>query len=446
VTTHDLRRQRSQFRGELLGPEDPGYDAARAIYNGMIDRRPAIVARCADADDVAVAVGLARERGLPLSVRGGGHSIAGHSICDGGLVVDLTLMRDVDVDADRRIARVDGGTRLMDLDPACYAHGLVTPAGVVGTTGVAGLTLGGGIGHLLGPLGFTCDSLLAAEVVTADGARVRAGADTDAELLWGLRGAGTNFGVVTSFEFRLHPVETLYGGMLLYPAGRIADALRALRDTTDAGPDALSAQLFTGRAPEGVVGQLAVCHLGGHDDGARAARPLLELPGREGELGPLSFLDAQALYGESAWGVRNYWKGNFVTGLPDDVIDELVTSWLASPLAGLLVESIHGVGTRLPDDAAAFPARRARFNVTLMARWEDRADDEAQIAAAREVASLIEPLALAGGGYLNYTGDAEPQGRLGETFGDAKFERLQALKRRYDPDNVFRHNQNIPPA
>jgi FAD/FMN-containing dehydrogenase len=446
VTTPDVRRQRSEFRGELLGPQDPGYDAARAIYNGMIDRRPAIVARCADADDVAFAVALARERGLPLAVRGGGHSVAGHAICDGGLVVDLTQMREVVVDPERRVVRAGGGTRLMDLDPVCFAHGLATPAGVIGTTGIAGLTLGGGIGHLLGPLGFTCDNLLAAEVVTADSTSVRAGEAGDAELLWGLRGAGTNFGVVTSFEFRLHSVETLYGGMLAYPAERIADAIRALRDATDAGPDAFTAQLFAGSAPEGTIGQVVVCHLGGHDDGARAAQPLLELPGREGTLGPLSFLEVQALYGESPWGVRNYWKGNFVTGLPDAVVDELVTSWLASPLAGLLVESIHGVGTRLPDDAAAFPARRARFNITLMARWEDAADDAAQIAAAREVASLIEPLALAGGGYLNYTGDAEPLARLRETFGDAKFERLQALKRRYDPQNVFRHNQNIPPA
>src|SRR5262245_43683785 len=227
----DLQPHRSNFRGELLGPEDAGYDAARSIYNGMIDRHPAIVARCADADDVAVAIALAREFDLPLAVRGGGHSVAGHAICDGGLVVDLTLMREVEVDQERRVARAGGGTRLMDFDPACFAHGLATPAGVIGTTGIAGLTLGGGIGHLLGPLGFTCDSLIAAEVVTADGVRVRAAEADDAELLWGLRGAGPNFGVVTSLEFRLHPVEPLYGGLLTFPAERIADAIRSLRDT-----------------------------------------------------------------------------------------------------------------------------------------------------------------------------------------------------------------------
>jgi FAD/FMN-containing dehydrogenase len=446
VATLDLRQHRAQFRGELLGPTDPGYDDARRIYNGMIDRRPAIVARCADADDVDAAIALARGLDLQLAVRGGGHSIAGHSICEGGLVVDLTLMRNVDVDPERRVARAGGGTRLMDLDPACYAHGLATPAGVIGTTGVAGLTLGGGIGHLTGPLGFTCDNLLAAEVVTADGARVRASDEDDAELLWGLRGAGTNFGVVTSFEFRLHSVDTLYGGMLSYPADRIAEALRALRDTTDAGPDGLSAQLDVGKGPDGAVGSVAVCYLGAHDEGARATQPLLDIQGRRGELGPISFLDVQALYGESPWGRRTYWKGQFVTRLPDDVIDELVTRWLDSPVNGLLVESIHGVGTRVPEDSCAFAARRARFNVTLMASWLDPAEDENIIGAARELASLLEPLALAGGGYLNYTGDAEAGVRLRDTFGDVKFERLRALKRRYDPDNVFRLNQNIPPA
>lgn len=442
----DLRTHRSQFRGELLGPDDSGYDAARSIYNGMIERHPAIVARCADADDVAAAVALAQGLDLTLSVRGGGHSVAGHAICDGGLVVDLTLMRNVDVDPEARVVRAGGGTRLMDFDPACYAHRLATPAGVIGTTGLAGLTLGGGIGHLLGPLGFTCDNLIGAELVTADGARVRAGDDEDPELLWALRGAGTNFGVVTSCEFRLHPVETLYGGMLTYPAESIAAAIRALRDATDVGPDGLSAQLSAGKAPEGTVAELVASHLGVHDDGARAVQPLLEVPGCQGSLGPLSFLDVQGLYGESPWGVRNYWKGYFVTGLPDDVIEEFVARWLASPASGLLVESIHGVGTRLPEDACAFPARRARFNVTVIARWEGSGDDALMISAAREVASLLEPLALAGGGYLNYTGDAEPLTRLRETFGDSKFERLQTLKRRLDPDNVFRHNQNIPPA
>src|SRR3954449_1724342 len=222
MSSIDLTSRRRDFRGDLVGPADPGYDDARRIYNGGIDRRPALIARCADAADVAAAIALAREFDFPLAVRAGGHGVAGHAICEGGVVVDLTRMRRVEVAPDALVVRVEGGARLMDLDAACAPHDLVTPAGVVGTTGVAGLTLGGGLGHLLGPLGFTCDSLLAAEVVTADGSRVRTSQDEDPELLWGLRGAGGNFGVVTRFEFRLHPLETPDGGPLRYGRDGVA--------------------------------------------------------------------------------------------------------------------------------------------------------------------------------------------------------------------------------
>jgi FAD/FMN-containing dehydrogenase len=444
MRTLDLSARRRDFRGELIGPADAGYDEARRIYNGAVDRRPALVARCADADDVATAIALAREFDYPLAVRAGGHGVAGHAICESGVVVDLTRMRDVEVDADGLVVHVGGGARLMDLDAACAPHGLVTPAGVVGTTGVAGLTLGGGLGHLLGPLGFTCDSLVRADVVTADGVRVRASADENPDLLWGLCGGGGNFGVVTRFEYRLHPLEMPYAGLLIYGRDEVAPAVKTLRAVTDAAPDGLSGQVAVGKGPDGVQAQLVVCHLGTHAEGAAAARPLMEIPGVAGALGPLPFLEVQELYGEPAWGLRNYWKGYFVRELPDDVVDELVTRWLDSPVSGLLFESIRGVGTRLPDDACAFAARRARFNVTVMARWEDPGEDERVIAAARELATLLEPWSL-GGGYLNYSGDPEPAARLRAAFGEAKFERLRALKRRYDPQNVFRLNQNIPP-
>src|SRR3954453_22280224 len=429
MSSIDLTSRRRDFRGDLVGPADPGYDDARRIYNGGIDRRPALIARCADAADVAAAIALAREFDFPLAVRAGGHGVAGHAICEGGVVVDLTRMRRVEVEPDPLVVRVEGGARLMDLDAACAPHDLVTPAGVVGTTGVAGLTLGGGLGHFLGPLGFTCDSLLAAEVVTADGSRVRTSQDEDPELLWGLRGAGGNFGVVTRFEFRLHPLETPYAGLLRYGRDGVAQAIKALRAITDDAPEGLSAQLAAGQGPAGVEAQLAVCHTGVHAEGAAAARPLLEIPGVTGELRPLPFLEVQALYGEPAWGLRNYWKGYFVRQLPDAVVDELVARWLDSPVSGLLFESIHGVGARLPDDTSAFAARRARFNVTVMARWEDPAADETLIAAARgtlmagagEPGALREPLSL-GGGYLNYSVDSEPSARLRLAFGDEKYE------------------------
>src|SRR3954451_10021421 len=444
MSSIDLTSRRRDFRGDLVGPADPGYDDARRIYNGGIDRRPALIARCADAADVAAAIALAREFDFPLAVRAGGHGVAGHAICEGGVVVDLTRMRRVEVEPDALVVRVEGGARLMDLAAACAPHDLVTPAGVVGTTGVAGLTLGGGLGHLLGPLGFTCDSLLAAEVVTADGSRVRTSQDEDPELLWGLRGAGGNFGVVTRFEFRLHPLETPYAGLLRYGRDGVARAIKALRAMTDDAPEGLSAQLAAGQGPAGVEAQLALCHAGALAEGAAAARPLLEIPGVTGELRPLPFLEVQALYGEPAWGLRNYWKGYFVRELPDAVVDELVARWLDSPVSGLLFESIHGVGTRLPDDTSAVAARRARFNVPVRARWEDPAADETLIAAARDLAALLEPLSL-GGGYLNYSVDSEPSARLRLAFGDEKYERLRALKRRFDPENVFRLNQNVSP-
>ncbi len=446
MSTLDLGTRRRDFRGDLIGPADAGYDDARRIYNGAIDRRPALVARCADADDVATAIALAREFDYPLAVRAGGHGVAGHAICEGGVVVDLTRMREVGVDAEGLVVHVGGGARLMDLDSACAPYGLVTPAGVVGTTGVAGLTLGGGLGHLLGPLGFTCDSLVGAEVVTADGVRVRASADENPELLWGLRGGGGNFGVVTRFEYRLYPLETPYAGLLTYGRGEVAQAIKTLHAVTDAAPEGLSGQLAAGQGPDGVQAQLALCHMGIHAEGAAAARPLVEIRGVGGELGPLPFLEVQELYGEPAWGLRNYWKGYFVRELPDEVVDELVARWLGSPISGLLFESIRGVGTRLPEDMCAFAARGARFNVTVMARWEDPCEDENVIAAARELAALLEPWSLGGGGYLNYSGDAEPVARVRAAFGETKFERLRALKRQYDPQNIFRLNQNIPPA
>ncbi|MFL5941276.1 MAG: FAD-binding oxidoreductase, partial [Gaiellaceae bacterium] len=302
----DLRTRRRDFRGELLGPADPGYDDARRIYNGAVDRRPALIARCADADDVAAAIALAREFDFPLAVRAGGHGVAGHAICEGGVVVDLTRMRRVEVDVDAPVVHVQGGARLVDLDAACVPYGLVTPAGVVGTTGVAGLTLGGGLGHLLGPLGFTCDSLIGAEVVSADGARIRTTETDEPDLLWGLRGAGGNFGVVTRFEFRLHPLETPYAGMLRYGRDGVAPAIKALRAVTDDPPLGLSGQLSVGKGPAGVEVQLVACHHGEHAEGAAATRPLLEIPGVSGQLGPMPFLEVQTLYGEPAWGVRNY--------------------------------------------------------------------------------------------------------------------------------------------
>jgi FAD/FMN-containing dehydrogenase len=434
------------LRGELLTEDSPGFAEACRIYNGSIAKRPIAVARCADADDVAVALGLAREHELPVSVKGGGHNVAGHALVDRGLVIDLSLLRSVAVDSERRLARAGGGCRWIDFDAPCHEHGLATPGGVVGTTGIGGLTLGGGIGHLLGPYGFTCDNLLAADVVTADGRLVRASDDGHAELLWGLRGGGGNFGVVTSFEYRLHPVEAPWGGLLVYPFALAGELLRCFRDLTAAVPDAFTTQLLAWREPDGQQGvAVAVSHVGGHEEGARVARPLRELPPLEDGLGPTDYLAVQALWGESEFGRRNYWKGSFVTELPDSLIDGALDLFARSGIAGLLVEAITGVGTRAPDDSAAFGGRRARFNVTGIGTWHDPADDERQIGWVRELAALLEPSSLRDAGYVNYMSADEPLERVRAAFGPETFARLQALKGRYDPTNVFRLNQNVPP-
>jgi FAD/FMN-containing dehydrogenase len=439
----------SSFVGTVLGPGDAEYDAARVCFNALVDRRPAVIAQCLGPADVATAFDFAQAHDLQVAVRGGGHNPAGHCVLDGGLVIDLSRMRRVDVDVGARIARAQGGSTWLDFDAATQAFGLVTPGGVVGSTGVCGLTLGGGIGHLTAQHGLTCDNLVGAELVTPDGTMIRASPDEDPELLWGLRGGGGNFGVATQLEFGLHPRDSVVGGLLTFGEKGGREALRRFRDVVADSPCDLSCQAGIS-ADESLapVVVIAPCYTGTASD-PEELRSLRTGPGLVDDgVRAHSFLEQQRVcdspYGEN----RHYWKGHFVSELPDELIDELLQQIVAlgRPPGGILIESLHGApkAAAAPADAVGF--RPAAFNISATAIWQDADLDEQHIAWARETAATIEPWSFSGGGYINYMQADEPIERVRAAFGAEAFDRLQALKRRCDPGNVLRRNQNIPPG
>jgi FAD/FMN-containing dehydrogenase len=449
VTSVDgsLGELRRSLAGAVLAPADAGYDEARRCFNALVDRRPAVIVRCAGAEDVATAFDFARAHELEVAVRGGGHNPAGHCVCDGGLVIDLSQLRRVDIDGAARTARAEGGATWLDFDAATQAHGLVTPGGVVGSTGVAGLTLGGGIGHLTAQHGLTCDNLVAAELVMPDGAVTHASADENAELLWGLRGGGGNFGVATVLEFRLHPIERVVGGRLTYAGNGVRDAFRRFRDVVAASPRDLSCQavlaLDESLAPALVV---APCYTGPEADPAELGA-LRSAPGLIADaVRTQSFLDQQRVFDSPYGEDRNYWKGHFVRELPDDLVDELLRRMVAlgRPPGGILIESLHGAPKDADGATGAVGFRGAAFNISAMAAWLDPAVDEEHVEWARDTAAAIEPWSVSGG-YVNYMQADEPVERLRAAFGEDAFERLRALKTRFDPANVLHRNQNIPP-
>jgi FAD/FMN-containing dehydrogenase len=443
-----LDELRDSLTGDVLVEGDREYERARLCFNLLIDRRPAVIARCVEANDVVTALAFGQARGLEIAVRGGGHNPAGHCALDDGLVIDLSRMRDVHVDPEKQVARSQGGATWLDFDTATQAHGLVTPGGVVGSTGVTGLTLGGGIGHLTAQYGLTCDNLIAAELVTPAGEIVRASEDQNPELLWGLRGGGGNFGVVTRAEFRLHPLERVVGGHLEYEGDGVAEALRRFRELAVGCPRELSiqAQLMTDASVAPRL-DLVPCYTGESED-PDAVRPLRGAPGLVNDsVRRQGFLEQQRIF-DPGYGVdRNYWKGHFVAELPDELIDDLIRRMtvLGRPPGGILIESLHGAPKEVEPASAALGYRDAAFNVSVMASWIDPAHDDESIAWARETAAAIEPWSVSGG-YANYMQADEPLDRVRAAFGPDSFARLQALKSRYDPDNVLHRNQNIPPA
>jgi FAD/FMN-containing dehydrogenase len=448
-TTDSFNDLRQSLVGAVIGPDDADYDAARRPFNALVDRRPALIARCVRVADVATALDFARSNGLEVAVRGGGHNPAGHCVVDDGLVIDLSQLRSVEVDAEARIARAHGGATWLDFDTATQAFGLVTPGGVVGSTGVAGLTLGGGIGHLTSQHGLTCDNLVGAELVTPDGAVIQANAEENTDLLWGLRGGGGNFGVVTRLDFRLHQLEGVLGGRLTFGGNGVRDVFRRFRDIAANAPGELSIQAGLG-VDEALAPTFGVfpCYTGS-DTPPQELQELRSTPGLlEDGLRAHGFMEQQRIFDSPYGENRHYWKGHFVRELPDELIDALLERVVAlgRPPGGILIESLHGSPKEVDGASSALGWRRAAFNISAMAQWQDPAHDGEYIAWARDTAAAIEPWSFSGGGYVNYMQGDEPIERVRAAFGDEAFERLQTLKRRYDPDNLLHRNQNIPPS
>lgn len=449
---------RRALTADVVLPEDSGYDAARATFNATIDRRPAAIVMVRSVEDVAAAVRWGHDAGVPIAVRGGGHNVAGHAVADGALVIDLRGMRAVAVDPERRRVRVGGGALWEDVDPATTAHGLAMPGGTFGDTGVAGLTLGGGIGWLMGTSGLTCDTLVRAEVVVADGSIVTAGEGGDAELLWALRGGGGNFGVVTEFEFALQPVASLYAGDVSVPIETAAEAMRVIAEVAHAAPPELV--VFAGgpaafveegadEAEEGapIAFWITVVYQGTREEAEPFIRPILALPRLGDTLGPKTYVEAQEMSGRLPFGLRHYWKGHFVRALDGPAIDAIVEGMRgALGSSFILVEAITGAARHEPAGGAAFGQREAGWNVSGIAVWEETGDDPVHIGWARTFTDALRASSLTGAGYANYSPVDETPERVLAAFGAERFARLRRVKRRYDPDNLFRFNLNIPPA
>ncbi len=450
---------RKELRGPVCLAGEPGFDEARTIWNAMIDRRPALVIRAADAADVSGAVRLAAAEGLLLSVRGGGHNIAGTAVCEAGVMLDLSTLRTVEVDPAARVARAAPGVTLGGLDAATQAHALATPVGINSTTGVAGLTLGGGFGWLSRRHGLTIDNLVAAEVVTADGRRVRASERDDAELFWAIRGGGGNFGVVTSFEYRLHPVgPEVLSGLVVHPAANGLAVLEGYRRAAAAAPDEATCWVVLRKAPplpflpaevHGTdVVVLAACYAGDMASGAEALAPFRALGKPIADVvGPHPFVGWEAAFDPLLTpGARNYWKSHDLRQLNDDVLRILLQAARAapSPECEVFVGQLGGAINRVPAGATAYPHRDVAFVVNVHARWREPAQDQACIAWARGLFDALAPHAT-GGVYVNFMPEDEAQRVAAGAYGP-NHARLAALKRRYDPGNLFRQNQNIRPA
>ena len=441
-----MRVEPGRFRGAVLRRGDDGYDDARRVFNAMIDRHPALIVRCADREDVAAAVAVAREEGMPLAVKGGGHGVAGNAVCNDGLVVDLGAMRRTEIDPERRVATVDAGLTLADLDDATARFGLATPTGIVSVTGLSGLALGGGLGWLNGAYGLTCDNLLSVALVTADAEHVVASRDENADLFWAVRGGGGNFGVATSFTLQLHPVDRVLAGSLAYPAARARDALRAYHDVAATAPDHLSINASVYRTDEGEPGvAVAYCCLGDGGDLGNLLRPMRAAgPGTEtAEPVPYPVLQRASDAGFPE-GRQHYWKSASLSRLDDDAIAVVLdaVARMPSPFSGIGLQQLHGAAARVAPTATAYPHRSVRYDLLILSQWDDPADATGNIAWTSELFEAMHPH-LGAGVYLNNLGDEGPQ-RVRQAFGP-NYDRLVEIKTAVDPTNLFRGNQNIPP-
>lgn len=444
------------FGGTLMHPGDAGYDDARKVFNSMIDRRPAVIARVKTADDVVRAIKLARDRGLTISVYGGGHGLTGSAVADGGVCIDMRGMKGVDVDPKARTVRVEGGVNWGEFDAATQAHGLAVTGGRNPSTGVAGLTLGSGSGWIERKFGFVCDNLFKLELVSADGRKVVASDTENPELFWGLRGGGGNFGVVTAFHLRLHPLGMLLSGPLLYPPQMAAAVLRNYRDFMANAPDELGGGVVFTTAPNAPfvpepargkpVVLVNVVYVGNIAEGEKLIAPLRAFGPPVADLvHPISYTEVQQ-GAPNPWGFQQYSTADYMTGLPDEAIAVMAAHAMTpvSPETAIVIIPGGGAPSRVDEEATAFGARNAPFNIHYLAAWQNAADNAANIAKVKAIAGSMKPWAT-GRVYLNFLSDLD-ENRLEESFGAKKIKRLRALKRVWDPDNIFRHNQNIKPA
>ncbi len=444
----DLEHLRSTLRGAVLTPNDGGYDEVRRVWNGMFDRRPEVIARCAGAADVVAAVNFGREHGLLVAVRGGGHSFPGHSVCDGGLMIDLSPMKGIRIDARNRTARAEPGVLWGEFDREAQAFGLATTGGMISHTGIAGLTLGGGFGWLCRKHGMTVDNLLSCDVVTADGRLLRAAADENADLFWGLRGGGGNFGVVTSFEYRLHELGQVLGGLVGYPLEEAAEVIPRYAALLAEAPEDFIAGCFLLTTPDGhrAVG-VAPVYLGRDaNEGRRLVEPYTQLGTVVmQQVGPLPYATLQTLVDAAAVPHRRYYmRSNFLAD-PGAAAAVLAKSYAEtpSPFSAVILFPLGGAVARGAPDATAFHYRDAAYSMTLLGCWESASEDAENIAWVRSAWERLGPY-LSEGVYVNELLD-EGAERVRSAYGPG-FERLQALKRRYDPENFFRLNQNVTPG
>jgi hypothetical protein len=447
VARDRVQRFQAAFSGEVIQPGDSGYETARKIWNASIDKHPGIIARCSGVADVVAAVNFARENELLVAVRGGGHNVSGRALCDDGIVIDLSGMKGIHVDAKNHTARVQGGATLGDLDRETHVFGLAVPSGIVSKTGIAGLTLGGGVGWLIRKYGLTCDNVLSFDIVTADGKPRVASANEDEDLFWALRGGGGNFGVVTSFEFRAHPVSTVLGGVIAYPRDDAVKVLRFYRDFTQSAPEELTAYAFLAHSPDGVpVVAVFACYCGDLTEGEKVFKPLrtfgspmIDLIQRLPFPQMQTFLDPGFPHGN-----HNYWKSTFVRELSDDAIAVLVehANRATSPLSGVGIEYYGGVASRVGVSETAFAQRQAQYDVAICAQWVDPGESQRHIEWTRGLADSMRPFS-SGAYLLNFLGE-EGQDTVKAAFGP-NYDRLMAIKNKYDPKNFFSLNQNIKP-
>jgi FAD/FMN-containing dehydrogenase len=442
-------RLRNQVQGYVLMPGDPGYDQARTVWNAMIDRHPGIIVRCTCSDDVIAAVNFAREQRVPLGIKGGGHNVAGRAVSDGGLTIDLSLMKQIDVDPVRRKATAEPGMLWEEFDRATQAHGLATVGGVVGSTGIAGLTLGGGQGWLTGRFGLTLDNLLSVEVVTADSRLLRVSSDESPDLFWAMRGAGANFGVATSFEYRLHPVQVVLGGLILHPITRARDVLRFYREFASALPDELTTYAAILTLPDGEqVVALIACYSGDMSAGEHVLAPLRGFGQPLADtVAQIPYLEMQNLVGPGfPHGRLNYWKSGMTAAISDQMIDAVAAfgACRPSPHTAIVIADCHGAYSRVGKTDTAYAHRALQFDLVILSSWTDPTASESNLQWTQELFSAVKPH-LSDAVYVNDLDGDDGSERVRTAYGE-NYPRLVQLKEQYDPTNLFQLNNNIVPG